>query len=361
MSDELLTAVALVEGLTLAALILVLVARRLVAGPLARRRVRRHAPLVAAARAWQTGGDPAPVARALATLPPHEAVEGLLELVAQVPDAATRPLADAVRAHGDPRWLRRTLAGAASRRWTVRLVAARTLAPLALERDRALVDRLLADENPAVRAAAAIALPRVGDDALVELVVASLPAQPEAMRRQLEVALRPLWEPATRALAERLAQPAATSSLVAWLELAAVLGVHAALPPMLALGRHAEAEVRAAAVRGLAAAWAPEAEALLLAALADPSADVRAAAAWALGVRAASTGLSPQAVLAALRARLEDPAWPVRLQAALALAQSGAAGRRLLREAREGTDRFARDMAGLVSGLPDGALAALAA
>jgi hypothetical protein len=50
----------------------------------------------------------------------------------------------------------------------------------------------------------------------------------------------------------------------------------------------------------------------------------------------------------------------VRFRCALSLALLGEAGRRALRAARERSDRYAADMAKLVSGLSDGAVIELA-
>ena len=58
----------------------------------------------------------------------------------------------------------------------------------------------------------------------------------------------------------------------------------------------------------------------------------------------------------ALAPLLADRVWLVRLRAALSLAQLGERGRAALRVANEGNDRFAREMATMVSGLTDGAV-----
>jgi HEAT repeat protein len=86
----------------------------------------------------------------------------------------------------------------------------------------------------------------------------------------------------------------------------------------------------------------------------DRASGVRAGAARSLGQLGAG---SAAVVLAPL---LSDPVWQVRLFAGLALAQVGERGRAALRTAREGSDRFARDMATMVSGLSDGAVLELA-
>jgi len=81
---------------------------------------------------------------------------------------------------------------------------------------------------------------------------------------------------------------------------------------------------------------------------------VRAQAARALGAVGANDAV------AELSNGLADRSWWVRFRSALALAQLGEAGRRALRVARERPDRFAADMASMVSGLSDGAVMELA-
>jgi hypothetical protein len=53
---------------------------------------------------------------------------------------------------------------------------------------------------------------------------------------------------------------------------------------------------------------------------------------------------------------LSDRVWLVRVRAAISLAQMGERGRAALRAARAGDDRFARDMATMVTGLTEGAI-----
>ena len=60
--------------------------------------------------------------------------------------------------------------------------------------------------------------------------------------------------------------------------------------------------------------------------------------------------------VAALAPMLSDPIWLVRVRAAVSLAQLGERGRAALRTARAGQDRFARDMATMVTGLTEGAI-----
>lgn len=113
---------------------------------------------------------------------------------------------------------------------------------------------------------------------------------------------------------------------------------------------HASAFVRRTVARALGRFSGPDSARVLADLVADRDAIVRAAAARSLGELGAS-GAVP--LLAPL---ITDPVWQVRLYAALSLAQLGERGRAALRAAREGSDRFARDMATMVSGLSDGAI-----
>jgi HEAT repeat protein len=94
----------------------------------------------------------------------------------------------------------------------------------------------------------------------------------------------------------------------------------------------------------------PEAAKTLVMLLTDSDFSVRALAARGLGQLGSAT------VVPALAPLLADRVWQVRLRAALSLAQLGERGRAALRAAREGNDRFAREMATMVSGLTDGAV-----
>jgi HEAT repeat protein len=98
----------------------------------------------------------------------------------------------------------------------------------------------------------------------------------------------------------------------------------------------------------------PDSESVLRHMLKDDDWRVRAQAARGLGA------LGAAAAIPELSEALLDRAWWVRFRAALALAQLGEAGRRALRAARERVDRYAAEMASMVSGLSDGAVVELA-
>ncbi len=84
--------------------------------------------------------------------------------------------------------------------------------------------------------------------------------------------------------------------------------------------------------------------------LGDKDPTVRAASARTLGE------LGSRGAVPALARMLSDGVWVVRVRSAVSLAQLGERGRAALRAARTGEDRFARDMATMVTGLTEGAI-----
>jgi HEAT repeat protein len=105
-------------------------------------------------------------------------------------------------------------------------------------------------------------------------------------------------------------------------------------------------------VRILGALGGERHAAAVVARLADPAAQVRAAAAVALG----RLGHWPAAT--ALAERLRDDDWQVRHDASLALRVLGPAGQLLLQRALRDEDAFARDMARQTLDLPEAGLPA---
>jgi HEAT repeat protein len=306
--------------------------------------------------AWTAEGSLELVAAALRALPPADARAQLAVLTTtRLPAASAAALGALVR--GEP-WARAALAGARSRRWTRRLEAARLLPALGGDEDAPLLDRLLADPHLPVRAAATAALPRLADPATVARVVRALPAQPEALRRLQAHTLRARWQTAEAALVGCLtrASDAAPPAVAAWVSTAAILATPGAVAACVPLHRHEAGAVRVEVARALGAALSPAALAALVALLDDPVAEVRAAAAGAV----AGYGAAALPVLPRLTALLSDRVWAVRCRAAIALALLGEPGRHALRAARSASDRFARDMAALVAGLPEGTVIEMA-
>lgn len=294
------------------------------------------------------GAHPAPVVRALRALPKGTAV-GYVSLLARqtIPESQRNELAVALR--GEP-WMRAAVARRRSRFWWRRLEAARALSIIGTTKDGAAVRDLLRDEHPAVQIAAASALPRVADEALFGQVMDDLFTMPKVTRNFLTGVLRQRAAAAGEPLAARIRAGASPNELSAWIGLAASLDDPRALEASLVHIAHASASVRRTVARTLGRFAGPDAARALAGLVRDADSSVRAAAARSLGELGAS-GATP--LLAPL---LGDPVWQVRLHAALALAQLGERGRAALRSAREGNDRFARDMATMVSGLSDGAI-----
>lgn len=344
---------AVVQGIFLLLLVLFLAVRRRYD------RMQRAAYLAARSglevplRNWiVAGAHPEPVVNALRALPSGTAV-GYVSLLARqtIPAAQRDELAMALR---HERWILRAMRRRGSRFWWRRLESARALSIVGTSHERALVLELLADEHPAVQIAAASALPRVADVATLGRVIDDLFGYPKVVRHYITSVLRQTQNLAGPALSERIRKGEEMSELTAWIELAAALDDPGAIAAALTRADHPDAPVRRAVARALGRHPGPDAARVLATLATDRAATVRSTAARSLGQLGAGTAA---AVLAPLVA---DPVWSVRLRAALALAQIGERGRAALRAAREGSDRFARDMATMVSGLTDGAVLELA-
>lgn len=294
----------------------------------------------------------ADVANALRRLPERDALDQLTIHVA--PRVPAEQLAQLARALREDRWVRRVLAQATSRLWWRRLDAARLLAVVGSVRDRGLLRQLLSDSHAAVQAAASLCLTRLSDYALVEHVLDTLHARPPIVRVfQLRI-LRETWKHTLPALLERLEPTAPFAKLQVWIALAETLADSRCLAAVIGLRHHPVAEIRITTARALRRYMHADAEAVLREMLKDSDWRVCAQAARGLGTLGAS-GAVPD-----LGNALGHRSWWVRFRAALALAQLGETGRRALRGARDRKDRYAADMAALVSGLSDGAVVELA-
>ena len=128
-----------------------------------------------------------------------------------------------------------------------------------------------------------------------------------------------------------------------------VLGLGAHEPATRAIERRLaspDAEVRVAAARALGRLRAGDSARALIAALEDEAWPVRAVAAWALGRIGSVTTSGAAPGIGALAARLTDRAWWVRRHAAYALWELGEPGRAALRQITEASpDPYARDIA----------------
>jgi HEAT repeat protein len=166
--------------------------------------------------------------------------------------------------------------------------------------------------------------------------------------------LRETWRHTIPALTERLLPLAPLAKLQVWIALAEQLGDSHCLAALLVFRNHPVAELRISAARALRHYMHPDSEAALREMLRDSDWRVRAQAARGLGALRATSAI------AELASALADRSWWVRFRSALSLAQLGETGRRALRGARERSDRYAADMAKMVSGLSDGAVVELA-
>lgn len=294
------------------------------------------------------GAHPEPLVHALGQLPSGTAVGYLALLARQTITSVQRDeLATALR--GEP-WMARALAQRGSRFWWRRLEAARALSLVGTPADHLAVVELLRDEHPAVQVAAASALPRVADTELLGRVVDGIFTLPKVVRQYVTTVLRQTQGKAGEVLTARIAAGGEFAELAAWIELAAAIDHPQAIATAVAHAAHPAAAVRRAVAKALARHPGPDAARALVGLLADPEPSVRALAARALGQ------LGSPAVVPAVAPLLTDRVWQVRLRSALALAQLGERGRAALRSARDGSDRFAREMATMVSGLTDGAV-----
>lgn len=345
--------VAIIQGAFFALLVLLVFVNR------ARRMLRGRRAAAAANRVqepmhkWLIGaGTATDVASALRRLPERDALDQLtIHVTARV---TSEHLAQLARALREDRWVRRILSQSTSRFWWRRLDAARLLAVVGSVRDRTLLKQLLGDEHAAVQAAASICLTRVGDYALVEHVLDTLHMRPPIVRVfQLRI-LREIWRHTVPALLERLQPTAPLAKLQVWIALAESLADSRCLAALVMFRAHPVVEIRISAARALRRYLHADAEAVLREMMRDDDWRVRAQAARGIGALRASAGI-PE-----LTGALADRAWWVRFRSALALAQLGEVGRRALRTARERTDRYAADMAAMVSGLSDGAVVELA-
>jgi HEAT repeat protein len=305
-------------------------------------------------RHWLVGtGSALRVGTAFRQLPPEMAREQIILVAARLAPSQLVELTSVLRTES---WVVRTLARARSMFWWRRLEAARLLGVVAAPRDRMTVRRLLADPHPAVQAAAANCLSRVDDEGLIADVIERMPDRSAAVRLMQAEVLRTVSRLSARPLLRRLQMRGPARRLEVWIQLAEAIGEPQCLAAAAALHRHADPGVRAAVARALRRFPHPNAANALAERMTDPEWRVRAEAARSLGAVAGADAIRP------LVAALSDRAWMVRLRAALALAELGEAGRRALEEVKERPDdRYARDMAIMVTALSPGTVTELGA
>lgn len=235
-----------------------------------------------------------------------------------------------------------------SRRWTRRLRGARVLSRMDVPDP--VVEKLLADPHPAVRAQAAewaAAQPSIPIISTMLTMLADPATQArfavqDALLRMGGIVAEPL-----AAFLETHSGPQAESGL----RVAEALAATGFRPAAMRLSASDDAGVRIAATNLLGAIGdAPSAERLRQL-LKDTDSRVRAAGARGLG------RMQHWQAASQLAEGLRDAAWQVRRDAGLALRSIGAPGTLFLRRAIKGDDAFAADMAQLVLDLPEAAAA----
>lgn len=230
-----------------------------------------------------------------------------------------------------------------SRSWSHRLRGARILARMDISDP--LVEKLLRDEHPAVRAQAAEwaaahpSVPVVSEmlDMLADPATLARFAVQDALLRMGTMVVDPL----VGFLSSHSGQPAESG-----LRLAEALAGPPFLPAGIRFSSSSDPALRTSAANLLSAIGDASITPRLIDMLSDPHADVRAAAARGLG------RMRHWPAAADLAKGLCDSAWRVRRDSALALRAVGAPGVLLLRRALKGSDAFAADMARQTLDLP---------
>jgi hypothetical protein len=230
-----------------------------------------------------------------------------------------------------------------SRRWTRRLHGARLLARMDVADP--IVEKLLADPNPAVRAQAAEWAAAQPSSSVISAMLQMLADPATQARFAVQDALLRMGaivaEPLAAFLETHSGLPAESG-----LRVAESLAETRFLPAALRLSASEDVGVRIAATSLLGAIGGAAPAERLTELLKDTDSRVRAMAAHGLG------RMQHWQAASQLAESLRDRAWRVRRDAALALRAIGAPGALLLRRALKGDDAFAADMAQQILDLP---------
>lgn len=350
-SRQFLLVVAAVQGLLLAALVILIVLNRWFR---VRRRAAlspRRAAIEATLQRWQLG-EPVlrDVVRGLGVLPAPVAIDVLIAWASRVSGERWSGLAEALRGE---LWAKLLRADAGSVRWWKRLDCARFLSVVATPLDVVRVRRLLLDPHPAVHIAAVATLERLQSATLTAAALQKLPQLTPTVHAYYANMLRRSRAGVVDLLRKQL-RSRQEAGLARYAEFAARLEDPGLREPLTALGAHPDGDVRVQVARGLGGFPHAESVATLRRLIVDGEWEVRAQAARALG------RIADAATLPLLVAALDDGEWWVRMRAALALTRFGPAGRDALLKAEVGALAAARDMARLILGLAPQALAEFA-
>ena len=208
-----------------------------------------------------------------------------------------------------------------------------------------LVEKLLADPNPAVRAQAAEWAAAQPSPSVISIMLTMLADPATQARFAVQDALLRMGV----TIADPLASFLETHSGLpaeAGLRVAEALAETRFLPAALRHSASEDVGVRCAAANLLGAISGADSAARLTELLKDSDSLVRAAAAHGLG------RMQHWPAASQLAGCLRDPAWRVRRNAGLALRALGAPGALFLRRALKGDDPFAADMSQQVLDLP---------
>ena len=233
-----------------------------------------------------------------------------------------------------------------SGRWTRRLRGTRILSRMDVPDP--LVQKLLADPHPAVRAQAAEWAAAQPSVPVISAMLLLLADQATQARFAVQNALLRMGGIVAGPLAGFL-ETHSGPAVEAGLRVAESLAEASFGPIAVTLSRSDDAAVRRAAAKLLGAIGDAAAAARLIEMLADEDSPVRAAAAQSLG------RMEHWQAASKLAECLRDETWRVRRDAGLALRAIGAPGALFLRRALKGDDRFAADMAQQVLDLPTAA------
>jgi len=234
----------------------------------------------------------------------------------------------------------------ADRKWQRRLRGARILSQLDVADP--LVQTLLADEHPAVRAQAAEWASSQPSVPVISAMLSLLADPATQARFAVQNALLRMGRVVAGPLADFL-QNQSGRAAEAGLRVAESVAEPSFGPAAVRLSQSDDVAIRVGAARLLGAIGDARAAERLMAMIHDDEARVRAAAAQSLG------RMQHWQAGSLLGDALRDRTWRVRREAGLALRAIGAAGALFLRRALKGDDRFAADMAQQVLDLPDAA------
>jgi HEAT repeat protein len=234
-----------------------------------------------------------------------------------------------------------------SRRWMRRLRGARVLARMDVADP--LIEKLLSDPNPAVRAQVAEWAATHPTPGVISIMLGMLADPATQARFAVQDSLLRMGptvaDPLASFLETHTGLPAESG-----LRVAESLAEPRFLPAALRHSASAEVGVRSAAANLLGAIGGATAAERLAQLLTDPESLVRSAAAHGLG------RMQHWPAAAQLAECLRDSTWRVRRDAGLALRAIGAPGALFLRRALKGNDPFAADMSQQVLDLPAAAV-----